>query len=223
MTYLELKKEFNININQIKKFLAYLKKTNEVMNLTSLTNEEEMIEKHIYDSLLVSRVFDFKDKNVLDVGSGGGFPGIPLAILFPTSHFVLVDSTAKKVNYLKNVINELNLLNVEAKCVRVEELKEYEKYDVIIARALSELRIYLELVTHLAKINGTIIALKGSKASVELDQASNAIKQLNLSLFKIQATSLPCGDKRTNFIFAKKDKTKNIYPRKFATIKNHPL
>ena len=79
------------------KFLTYLLDTNKKMNLTTITNKEEMISKHIYDSLLISKAYDFKNKTVLDVGSGGGFPGIPLAMLYPTSHFVLLDSTNKKL------------------------------------------------------------------------------------------------------------------------------
>ncbi|MCQ2787182.1 MAG: 16S rRNA (guanine(527)-N(7))-methyltransferase RsmG, partial [Bacilli bacterium] len=188
-----------------------------------ITNKEEMISKHIYDSLLISKVYDFKNKTILDVGSGGGFPGIPLAMLYPTSHFVLVDSTMKKVKYLDEVTKALNLTNVEVKCARVEELKEKEKYDVVIARALSELRIYLELVTYLVKVNGNVIALKGKNANDELAASDNAIKKLNLSLNKIQAAAIPTGEKRMNLIFTKIKSTDKQYPREFSQIKKRPL
>ena len=181
MTYQELSKEFNINIKQVDKFLNCLLETNKKMNLTAIVDKEEMISKHIYDSLLISKAYDFKNKTILDVGSGGGFPGIPLAMLYPTSHFVLIDSTMKKVKYLQEVAKFLNLTNVEVKCARVEELNENEKYDVVIARALAELRIYLELVAYLCKVKGDIIALKGKNASEELRASENAIKKLNLS------------------------------------------
>ncbi|MCQ2792111.1 MAG: 16S rRNA (guanine(527)-N(7))-methyltransferase RsmG [Bacilli bacterium] len=223
MTYQELEKEFKINTKQVDKFLNYLLATNKKMNLTAITNKEEMISKHIYDSLLISKVYDFSNKLVLDVGSGGGFPGIPLAMIFPTAHFVLLDSTEKKVNYLKKVIVELNLTNVEAKYARVEELNEREKYDVVIARALSELRIYLELVTYLAKVRGNVIALKGSKANEELKASDYALKALGLSLNKIQASMIPSGEKRVNFVFQKNKITENKYPRTFALIKKNPL
>ncbi|MCQ2796449.1 MAG: 16S rRNA (guanine(527)-N(7))-methyltransferase RsmG [Bacilli bacterium] len=223
MTYQELEKEFNINTKQVDKFLTYLLKTNEKMNLTAITDKEEMISKHIYDSLLISKAYDFKDKTILDVGSGGGFPGIPLAMLYPTSHFVLVDSTMKKVKYLEEVAKALNLTNVEVRCVRVEEMNEKEKYDVVIARALSELRIYLELVTYLVKVKGNVIALKGKNAHEELAASDNAIKKLNLSLNKIQATAIPTGDKRLNLIFTKIKSTDKQYPRKFGQIKKRPL
>ncbi|MCQ2795112.1 MAG: 16S rRNA (guanine(527)-N(7))-methyltransferase RsmG [Bacilli bacterium] len=223
MTYQELEKEFNINAKQVDKFLTYLLETNKKMNLTAITNKEEMISKHIYDSLLISKAYDFKNKTILDVGSGGGFPGIPLAMLYPTSHFVLVDSTMKKVKYLDEVAKALNLTNVEVKCARVEELNEKEKYDVVIARALAELRIYLELVTYLVKVNGNVIALKGKNANDELAASDNAIKKLNLSLNKIQATAIPTGEKRMNLIFTKIKSTDKSYPREFSQIKKRPL
>ena len=101
--------------------------------------------------------------------------------------------------------------------------KEIEKYDVVIARALAELRIYLELVTSLVKVNGDVIALKGSKAHEELDAADNAIKKLGLSLNKIQASSLPNGEKRINLIFKKNSKTSPKYPRLYKDIIKKPL
>ena len=223
MTYQELAKEFNINTKQVDKFLNYLLETNKNMNLTAITNKEEMISKHIYDSLLISKAYDFKNKTILDVGSGGGFPGIPLAMLYPTAHFVLLDSTMKKVKYLDQVAKHLNLTNVEVKCARVEELNEIGKYDVVIARALAELRIYLELVTHLVKVKGNVIALKGKNASEELAVSDNAIKKLNLSLTKIQAALIPSGEKRMNFIFTKNKSTDKHYPREFSQIKKRPL
>lgn len=223
MTLKELSNEFNINPKQVDKFLSYLLDTNKKMNLTAITDKEEMISKHIYDSLLISKAYDFKNKTILDVGSGGGFPGIPLAMLYPSSHFVLVDSTMKKVKYLEEVKNLLNLTNVEVKCARVEELNENEKYDVVIARALAELRIYLELVTYLVKVKGNVIALKGKNANEELTAADNAIKKLNLSLNKIQASAIPSGEKRMNLIFTKIKSTDNKYPRDFAQIKKRPL
>lgn len=223
MTLNELKSEFKINIKSIDKFLNLLLEKNKVMNLTSITNKEEAIDKHIYDSLLITRVYDFNNKTILDVGSGGGFPGIPLAMLYPSSHFVLLDSTNKKVNYLNDVIKKLNLINCEAKCSRVEELDEKEKYDVIISRAFAPLPIYLELVAYLAKVNGDIIALKGSKANEELDESENALRLLNLSLNKIQATSLYNKEKRINLIFKKNKKTDNKYPRSYSLIKKKHL
>ena len=223
MKDIELKKEFKIDLKLVNQFLDFLTITNQKMNLTAIVNKEEMIEKHIVDSLLISKAYDFKNKLVLDVGSGGGFPGIPLAIMFPSAHFVLLDATRKKTDYLKEAVTLLKLKNVEVKCARVEELNEKEKYDVVIARALAELRIYLELVTYLVKVKGNVIALKGKNASDELKDADNAIKKLNLSLNKIQSASIPSGEKRMNFVFTKTKVTDQHYPRKFSDIKKRPL
>jgi len=224
MNYKTLSKYFNIDIDKINIFLNYLLKINKVMNLTAIKNKEEMIEKHIYDSLLISKVYDFNNKNVLDVGSGGGFPGIPLAILYPNSSFTLLDSTNKKINYLNDVINLLNLKNVKTICSRVEEIKDKEKYDAIISRAFAPLNIYLELVAYLCKVNGSIIALKGSKGEEELIVANNAINKLNLKLMDTQIEELiESKEKRINYIFKKIDKTNNKYPRIYKDIKKKPL
>ncbi|MCQ2752850.1 MAG: 16S rRNA (guanine(527)-N(7))-methyltransferase RsmG [Bacilli bacterium] len=223
MDYQTLVKAFPLDTQLVDQFLTYLLKVNQVMNLTSITKKDEAIEKHVYDSLLISKAYDFSHQLVLDVGSGGGFPGIPLAILYPTAHFVLLDATKKKVNYLNDVIKLLKLTNVEAKCARIEELTNREHYDVVIARALSELRIYLELAAPFTKVNGHIIALKGAKANAELAASKEAIKKLDLTLEHIQNTSLVNGEERINFIFRKLKKTNARYPRSFGEIKHHPL
>lgn len=223
MTYLDLEKTFKIDSKLINQFLDYLILANEKMNLTAIKGKDEMIEKHIYDSLLISKAYDFNNKVVLDVGSGAGFPGIPLAILYPSSHFVLLDATQKKIKYLEETITKLKLKNVEVKCGRVETLNEKEKYDVVIARALADLPIYLELSTYLAKIHGNIIALKGPNAYAELAKSKNAISLLNLTLIDTQNASLPNGDKRINLIFKKEKATSPRFPRSYALIKKRPL
>lgn len=224
MTYEQLKTHFNLDEKYIDSFLEFLISKNKIMNLTSITNKEEMIEKHIFDSLLISKKINFDDKVVLDVGSGGGFPGIPLAIMFPKSKFILLDSTEKKVNYLNEAIEYLNLHNVEAKCGRVEKLNEVERYDMVISRAFADLPIYLELVTYLVKVGGTIIALKGPKAEEELSRSKNAMQKLNLKLIDKQIDELPIShDKRINLIFKKIDKTNKKYPREYSLIKNKSL
>jgi len=224
MNYEALKKEFNIDTKKVDLFLDYLSKVNESMNLTSITKKDEMIEKHIYDSLLVSKDIDLNNKTILDVGSGGGFPGIPLAILFPNSKFVLLDSTNKKVNYLNDVIKYLKLDNVTAVCSRVESYNQREEFDVVISRAFSELSIYLELVTYLAKVNGYVIALKGPKGHEEYLKAHNSIRCLDLNEGRVCIHELP-SDKaeRLNIIFKKLKSTNKKYPREYSIIKKKPL
>ncbi len=224
MDYNTLKLQFDVDTHKIDLFLEYLIKTNENINLTAITKKDEMVEKHIYDSLLISKDISFENKLVLDVGSGGGFPGIPLAILYPTAKFVLLDSTGKKVSYLNEVLKYLNLKNVETKCARVESLKENEKYDIVISRAFSDLSIYLELVAYLAKVGGQIVAMKGPKGNEEYFKAKNAIKKLNLDSGKVYTHELP-SDKATrlNIVFTKKKSTDKKYPRNYADILKKPL
>jgi len=224
MDYSTIKKEFNIDAKKIDSFLDYLIKVNEVMNLTSITDKDEMIEKHIYDSLLISKDIDLNNKTILDVGSGGGFPGIPLAILYPKSKFVLLDSTNKKVNYLNDVIKYLKLDNAEAVCSRVESFNEKEKFDVVIARAFADLPIYLELVTYLAKVNGYVVAMKGPKGNEELIRSKNAIDKLDLKLVKVYEHNLPNDvGNRLNIIFKKNKSTNKKYPREYSLIKKKSL
>lgn len=224
MTYEELAQYFPINKELFDSYLTFLIETNKKINLTSIVDKSEMILKHLYDSLLISKIYDFNNKNVLDVGSGGGFPGIPLAIMFPNARFVLMEPTHKKANFLNDTIKLLGLKNVEVVIARAEEYKNHEQYDAVISRALADLPIYLELVAHLTKINGNIIALKGSKGNEELYRAKNAIHILNLALIQKQEESLPkTNDKRINLVFIKLDRTNKRYPRLFAKIKKQPL
>lgn len=220
MTEEYLANEFKIDFKIVNKFLDFLLKKNQLINLTSITDRNEMLEKHVYDSLIVTKVYDFNHKKILDAGSGNGFPGILIAILFPNSRITLADSVFKKVSFLKEAIKILNLKNVDVIHCRVEELKENEKYDVVISRALAQLRIYLELVVHLVKINGQIIALKGKNFENELKQSKNTIKKLKLSLVSIQKMPLN-QNYHVNLIFNKNAQTEIF--RSFASIKKKSL
>ena len=224
MTYQDLKKEFkNLDVKLLDKFLNRLLEVNKIMNLTSITNKEDAIEKHLYDSLLVSKALSLDNKSILDVGSGGGFPGIPLASYYPNAHFTLLDSTKKKCDYLIETIKYLGLKNVKVKCARVEELKEKEQYDVIVARALADLSIYLELVSKLVKINGTILAMKGKKAKEELAKSRYAIKELSLKLVNENYFQTPSKEERYILEFTKLKSTKKKYPRMYKDLIKRPL
>lgn len=224
MNYEELAKYFDIDKERLDSFLSFLLETNNHINLTSITDKSEMILKHLYDSLLITKIYDFRNKQILDVGSGGGFPGIPLAMMFPNAHFTLMEPIHKKAAFLKAAVNLLKLKNVDVVVARAEESKDKEKYDAVISRALADLPIYLELVTHLVKVGGHVIALKGSKGYDELNRSINAMRSLDLKLVKKQEESLPkTNDKRINLIFAKCSKTKKRYPRLYAEIKKSPL
>lgn len=220
MTEEYLANEFKIDFKIVNKFLDFLLKKNQLINLTNITDRNEMLEKHVYDSLIVTKAYDFNYKKILDAGSGNGFPGILIAILFPNSRITLVDSVYKKISFLKEAIKILNLKNVDVIHCRVEELKENEKYDVVISRALAQLRIYLELVAHLVKINGQIIALKGKNFENELKQSEDTIKKLKLSLILIQKMPLN-QNYHVNLIFNKNAQTKIF--RSFVSIKKKSL
>ena len=203
MNYKELKNEFNINIKLIDKFLNFLLETNKKFNLTAIKKKNEMIEKHVYDSLMITKIFNFENKIVLDVGSGGGFPGIPLAIFCSKTKFILIDANNKKINYLNKVIDLLQLKNVETICSRIENINKI-KYDVIISRALTKLVDYFKITAHLIKKNNYIIALKGKNGENELKNSNFFIKKLKLKLIFKQFFLLPnCKHNRINFIFKK--------------------
>lgn len=218
----KIKDDFGIDLKIVNKFLDFLLTENKKKNLISTVDKKNIFEKHVYDSLIVTKVYDFNNKKILDAGSGNGFPGILLAILFPNSHITLVDSVGKKIIFLKNVVKLLKLNNVVIIHKRVEEINSNIKYDVVISRALAKLRIFLELVVNLVKVNGQIIALKGKKFKKELKESISTIKKLKLSLSFCQKSVLPVSkNKRINLIFNKKNET--FFHRSFNLIKKKPL
>ena len=218
----KIENDFGIDLKIVNKFLDFLLIENEKKNLISAINKEEIFEKHVYDSLIITKVYDFNNKEILDAGSGNGFPGILLAILFPNSRITLVDSVNKKIVFLKSVVKLLKLNNVVIIHKRVEEINNNIKYDVVISRALAKLRIFLELVVNLVKVNGQIIALKGKNFEKELKDSTTTIKKLKLSLSFCQKSILPASkNERINLIFNKKDET--FFHRSFASIKKKSL
>ena len=189
--YNELKracKEINIDINedQLNKFYIYMNEIlewNNKINLTAITDEKEIIIKHFVDSLSILKYTNNKE-NLIDIGTGAGFPGIPLAIMNNKIEICLLDSLNKRVNFLNEVIRKLNLTNVKAIHGRAEEIaqnKEYrEKYDIATSRAVAQLNILLEYMIPFCKVNGECICMKGSNID-EVDDANNLrrIKVIN--------------------------------------------
>ena len=167
--------------------------------------------------------FDLNKLDVLDVGSGGGFPGMPLRIAFPNMKLSILDSTAKKIVFLDNLAKEMELENVTPIVARAEEYKD-KKFDVVTARGVANLTMLLELVCNLVKKDGYFVAMKGSKYQEELDAASNAIKVLGYKLVKKTEYKLPDEDSsRCNLYFKKVKDHENKYPRNFGTMKKKPL
>lgn len=155
-------------IEKLEIYLATLKKWNKVYNLTAINEDNEIITKHFLDSLSVNG-FIQNSQRILDVGTGAGFPGLILALFNPDKSFVLVDGVSKKISFLQEMIGKLNLKNVMAVHIKVEEYKVTEQFDIIISRAFAEIKKMIKLTKHLIKVNGKFIAMKGPDVMNELD------------------------------------------------------
>ena len=213
-------------LEQLEKYYELLIEYNKVMNLTGITDKKEVYLKHFYDSLTLNKIIDLNQINSMcDIGSGAGFPGIVIKILFPHIKIMLIDSLNKRITFLNNVIKELNLENIEASHVRAEEFAKdnREKYDIVTARAVAKLNILLELSIPLAKINGYFIAMK-SNIEEEIKNINSTLCELNCELLDTKKFKLPYENSvRTLIKFKKISKTNCIYPRKFEQIKKKPL
>ena len=196
------------------------------MNLTGITEENEVYLKHFYDSLTISKVINLKEiSSLADVGTGAGFPGMVIKILFPQIKVVLIDSLQKRINFLNEVINQLELDGIEAIHCRIEEyaIKNREKYDVVVARAVAQLNILLEYCVPIVKLDGYFIAMKANTKE-EIDNASNALNLLSCEIKQIARFELPIEDsQRTIIKIGKYQKTNKKYPRKYSEIKKNPL
>ena len=223
---IELKKiGIELNNNQIElleKYYNLLIEWNEKINLTTITNHDDVYLKHFYDSLTLVKEIDFtKDINICDVGSGAGFPGIVLKIVFPNLKITLIDSLQKRVNYLNEIIKELGLSNIEAFHYRMEDYsKEHEEeFDYITARAVASLEIISEISVRALKINGHMVFMKAN-CDEELELFAPNLKKLGLEIENINKFKLPVEDSnRTLVNLIKINKTNSIYPRRVEIIK----
>ncbi len=229
--FIEELKKLNIEptdkqLDQLDKYYKLLIKYNKIMNLTGITEENQVYLKHFYDSLTIAKVIDLKQEETLcDIGTGAGFPGIVLKIIFPNLKITLIDSLNKRIEFLKIVIEELDLNNIEAIHTRAEEYakKNIEKFDVVTSRAVAPLNILLELSIPLLKINKYFISYKGN-ISREIIESKNSLEILKSKIEKIEEFNLPIeNSKRTIIKIKKNNKTNKKYPRKFSDIKKMPL
>ena len=224
---MKLLEEFGLNEQQISKFQRYLElllEWNEKFNLTAITDKDEIEEKHFIDSIELVKFFDVKNKTLLDVGSGAGFPGIPLAIVEPTLNITLLESNGKRVSFLREVVKELDLKNVEIIQGRSEELGIREKYDIVTARAVKELNVLLEITFYLVKVGGYFIAYKSSGVDEEILNAKHAFKCLQIDEYKKFDYFLPKSKNSRVFLgILKKNKTQKKYPRRYGEITKQPL
>ena len=170
-------------LHAMKTFVDLFIGKNKVINLTSIVDEEEIWIKHIFDSLMVTKFLSIKPRmKIMDLGTGGGLPGIPLAIFYPETEFVLADSVQKKITAVKEFSDALELKNITAICERAEVLghdsAHREQYDAVLTRAVAPLRILIELTIPLLKLHGSFFAYKGPDYITELTEARNAIAKL---------------------------------------------
>ena len=221
----------------LKKFYdltEFMLETNKKMNLTALRDENSVISRHITDCLLAAKHLPEGKLKILDVGSGGGMPCLPFAIVRPDIEITALDATAKKTAYIASAAEHLQLKNVHILTGRAEELganpKHREHFDVVCARAVAELRILMEWCIPFLKKDGIFLSLKGKNAETELQNAQNAIKKLSCSLLLDESLILleeDCeeniSNERHNFIFKKTKNTDKIYPRRNAQIMKNPL
>lgn len=221
---------YNVELTEtmVQQFLDYKKllvEWNQKINLTAL-DEDEYIEKHFYDSLLVVKAHHFDEQKVMDIGTGAGFPGIPLKIVFPHIALTLVEPTAKRCTFLQEVVNHLQLRNVLILNERAEDLglSFRNAYDIVVARAVASLNTILELAIPFVKKDGIFIALKGASALEELENSKHAIRVLDVRVAKVDENTLPSdGAIRRNIVFLKEKETGSKYPRPYAQIKKKPL
>ncbi len=222
---------FNIKdlsiIESLYLYYEMLYETSKVMNLTTIVELEEAYIKHFYDSLLLSKVLDLKQNlSLADIGTGAGFPGLVLKIVFPNLKVTLVEPITKRCKFLQSVIDKLNLKDIVVVNDRAENYVKISReiFDIVTARAVASLSVLSEICTPFVKINGIFVALKGSSYQEEIDQACQAVGKLKIKLVKKELFNLPLNlGERAILLYKKHDKTPNIYPRLYAKIKKNPL
>lgn len=214
----EMKKQFEI-------YTSFLIEENKKINLTAITKEDEIYIKHFYDSIVVSKYIDFSSPlKVADIGTGAGFPGIPLKIIYPNLKLYLIEPTLKRCLFLERLVEALNLKDVYIINKRAEDLNNKNEFDIALARAVGHLNILLEITIPFVKVGGIFIALKGVNVDDEIKEINNALNVLKSKLEGVIKYSLPNQMGERSLVIIKKIKTTDkLYPRKFSMIKKKTL
>lgn len=214
---------------QFETYFRLLVEWNEKINLTAITDKEEVYLKHFYDSIapILQGYIDNSPLSILDIGAGAGFPSIPMKILYPEIDITIIDSLNKRINFLNILANELELSGVHFFHGRAEDFGQDKvfraKFDIVTARAVARMQVIAELTIPFLKVNGRLIALKAAAAEEELISAEKALKTLFSQVTVNKNYKLPNGDDRNITIVSKKKETPNKYPRKAGTPNKKPL
>ena len=223
--------EINLTSDMLSKFEIFynmLLETNKTMNLTAITEMHEVVLKHFIDSIALLNYIELSNKTVIDVGTGAGFPGIPLAILFPDTKFVLMDSLQKRLKFIDSVIDACDMKNVSTIHGRAEDLGHdvnyREKFDICVSRAVAALPVLLELCSPFVKVNGLFVSYKSELLKEELQQSEKALSILRCELMKQYDYTIPDSDfYRVYAVFKKNGALQKKYPRQAGKPKKNPL
>ena len=219
-----------LNDSMLNQFYNYKKlviEWNEKINLTAITDDLEFAVKHFVDSITINKYIE-PGKIIIDIGTGAGFPGIPIKILNKDNKIVLFDSLNKRLKVLEDIIEKIELTNIETLHGRAEETfknKNYrEKYDIATSRAVAALNILAELMLPAVKVGGICICMKGNNADTEIEEAKKAIKELGGKIIKVEKITLPELNLERNIVIIKKVKqTPTKYPRKPGIPQKEPI
>ena len=214
-------------LDKLYKYKNLVLEWNEKINLTAITEDCEFVVKHFIDSLTINKYIEPK-KTIIDIGTGAGFPGIPLKILNKDNKVVLFDSLNKRLKVLEDIIEKIELENVETLHGRAEETfknkQHREKYDIAVSRAVAALNVLVELMLPAVKVGGICISMKGNNAEEEIKEAQKAIKELGGEIIKREELILPELNLERSIIIIKKVRpTPNKYPRKPGTPQKEPI
>ncbi|WP_298844281.1 16S rRNA (guanine(527)-N(7))-methyltransferase RsmG [Clostridium sp.] len=238
MEYFDILNEASNNVGlkfdqkKYDQFMLYkdlIKEWNEKINLTAIKEDEAIVKKHFIDSMKVFKFDQLKNaKSVIDIGTGGGFPGIPMKIIKPEVNIVLLDSLNKRIIFLNEVINRLNLKNIKAIHGRAEDFareKQYrEKFDIAVSRAVANLTVLSEYCIPYVKVGGYFVAMKGPAVEDEIKLSKNAIRMLGGQIEHIEKVQIEGSDLNHNLVIIKKiSQTHKEYPRKAGMVTKAPL